>query len=67
VIIEDDVWIGANVVILPGVTIGRGSVIGAGCIVNKPVPPMSLAFGNPMNIKLINVNSNEGKVADYFI
>ncbi|SFD80693.1 Acetyltransferase (isoleucine patch superfamily) [Chitinophaga sp. CF118] len=67
VIIADDVWIGANVIILPGVTIGRGAIIGAGCVVNRPVPSMSLAFGNPMNIKLINVNNNEGKIADCFL
>lgn len=41
VIIEDDVWIGFNVIILKGVTIGRGSVIGAGSIVTKDLPPFS--------------------------
>ena len=38
VIIEDDVWIGMNVVILKGVTIGQGAVIGANCVVSKNVP-----------------------------
>lgn len=46
-IIEDDVWIGSNAIILGGVTIGRGSVIGAGTVVTKSVPPYSLVVGNP--------------------
>lgn len=47
VVIEEDVWIGSNTVILPGITIGRGSVIGAGSIVTKDIPRYSIAFGNP--------------------
>jgi acetyltransferase-like isoleucine patch superfamily enzyme len=47
VIIEDYVWIGANSIILPGVTIGRGSVISANSVVVKDVPPMVVAGGNP--------------------
>lgn len=46
-IIEDDVWIGANAIILAGVRIGRGSVIGAGSIVTKEVEPYSVVVGNP--------------------
>ena len=42
IVIEDDVWIGSNVIILDGVTIGKGSVIGAGTLVNKNVPPESI-------------------------
>lgn len=42
VVIEDDVWIGYNVVILSGVRIGRGSVIAAGSVVTKDVPPYSI-------------------------
>ncbi|KAG6949104.1 hypothetical protein JG688_00014779 [Phytophthora aleatoria] len=45
--IEDDVWIGGNVVVVPGVTIGRGAVIGAGSVVTKNVPPMCMYAGNP--------------------
>jgi acetyltransferase-like isoleucine patch superfamily enzyme len=45
--IEDDVWIGASVVILDGVTIGQGSVIGAGAVVTQDIPPYSLAVGSP--------------------
>jgi len=51
VIIEDDCWIGARTIILPGVTIGRGSVIGAGSVVTKSVPPLVVAAGNPCIIR----------------
>ena len=47
IIIEDNVWIGANCVILPDVTIGSGSVIGAGSIVPKDIPKNVVAVGNP--------------------
>ena len=47
VVIEDNVWIGANAVILSGVTIGSGAVIGAGSIVTKDVEPDSIVVGNP--------------------
>ncbi len=50
VTIEDNCWIGGNVTILPGVTIGHGSVIGAGAVVTKSVPPDSLAFGSPCRV-----------------
>ena len=47
VIIQDDVWVGAHVTILKGVTIGRGSVVAAGSVVNKPTPPYSISGGVP--------------------
>lgn len=50
VVIEDDVWIGARAIILKGVRIGRGSVIAAGSVVVKDIPPYSLAAGNPAQI-----------------
>ena len=50
VIIEDDIWIGANAVILPGVTIGNHSVVAAGAVVTKNVPPHSLVAGVPAKI-----------------
>ena len=45
IVIEDDVWIGAAATVTPGVTIGRGSVVGAGAVVARDVPPMSLVTG----------------------
>ncbi len=50
VTIEDDVWIGQRAMILPGVTIGRGSVIAAGAVVVKDVPPFCVVGGNPAKI-----------------
>ena len=50
VTIEDDVWIGANVVVLPGVRIGTHSVVAAGAIVTKDVPPYSLVAGIPAKV-----------------
>lgn len=50
IIIEDDVFIGARAIVLKGVTIGRGSVIGAGSIVTKDIPPFSIAAGNPARV-----------------
>ena len=50
VTIEDDVWIGANAVILPGVTIGEHCVVAAGAVVTKDVPPHSLVAGVPAKV-----------------
>ena len=50
VIIEDDVWIGANAVVLPGVTIGNHCVVAAGAVVTKDVPPHSLVAGVPAKV-----------------
>lgn len=50
VIIEDDVWIGQNAVILPGIKIGKGAVIGAGAIVTKDIEPYSIAVGVPAKV-----------------
>jgi maltose O-acetyltransferase len=48
--IEDNVWIGGGVIILPGVTIGRNCVIGAGSVVTKYIPDNSVAVGNPCRV-----------------
>ena len=50
VTIEDDVWVGANAVILPGVTVGRHAVIAAGAVVTKDVPPFSVVGGVPARV-----------------
>lgn len=57
VTIEDDVWIGDSCIILPGVTIGRGSIVGAGSVVTKNVEPFSIVGGNPA--KLIRYRRNQ--------
>jgi maltose O-acetyltransferase len=49
-VIEDNVWLGARVIVLGGVTIGEGSCIGAGSVVNTDVPPRSLAVGVPARV-----------------
>ncbi|KAH5418504.1 mannose-1-phosphate guanylyltransferase [Parastagonospora nodorum] len=48
--VQEDCWIGGNVVILPGVTIGRGSTVGAGSVVTKDVPEFTVVAGNPAKI-----------------
>ncbi|WP_279145834.1 DapH/DapD/GlmU-related protein, partial [Clostridium tyrobutyricum] len=58
VVIEDDVWIGEMVCILPGVRIGKGSIIGAGAIVTKNIPKYSIAVGNPAKV-VKNYNFND--------
>ncbi|MDD5729657.1 MAG: acyltransferase [Candidatus Omnitrophica bacterium] len=50
VTINDDVWLGANVVVLPGVTIGQGAIVGAGAIVTKDIEPYSIVAGNPAKL-----------------
>lgn len=50
VIIEDDVWIGARVIILSGAKIGTGSIISAGSVVASEIPPFSIAVGNPARV-----------------
>ncbi len=49
--LEDDVWPGRRVIVMAGVTVGRGSVVGAGAVVTKDIPPYSLAAGNPAVVK----------------
>jgi maltose O-acetyltransferase len=45
--IEDEVWLGANVIILGGVTVGIGAVVGAGSVLARSIPPFTVAVGNP--------------------
>lgn len=81
--IGNDVWIGANTVILANVTIGDGVIIGANSLVNKDIPPYSIAFGSPAkvykkrfpeniiqeleNIQWWNIDGIEEKVMDFDI
>ena len=58
VLIEDGVWIGGGSTILPGVTIGKNSVIGAGSVVVKHIPANSIAVGNPCRV-IKNIEDND--------
>lgn len=60
VIIGNNVWIGANASILPGVTIGNNVVIGAGSVVTKDVPDNCVAIGNPCRV-IRQVNDHDKK------
>jgi acetyltransferase-like isoleucine patch superfamily enzyme len=68
IIIGDDVWIGANAVVLDGVTIGNGAVIAAGAVVNKDVPPLAIMAGVPAKLirrrgeKPVAAKSRRGEV-----
>jgi acetyltransferase-like isoleucine patch superfamily enzyme len=60
IVIEDDCWIAANAVITSGVTIGKHSVVAAGAIVTKSIPPYSVVVGNPARvIKQYNFTTNQ--------
>lgn len=48
--VGDNVWIGTNVSVLPGVNIGENTIIGAGCVVNKDIPAGVIAAGNPCKV-----------------
>lgn len=50
IVVEEDVWIGANVTLLPGAHIGRGAIIGACSVVTKEIPPYAVAVGNPARV-----------------
>ena len=50
IVIEDDAWLGLGVIVLDGVTIGRGAVIGAGAVVTGDVPPYAIAVGVPARV-----------------
>ncbi|MGK4179795.1 sugar O-acetyltransferase [Lapidilactobacillus dextrinicus] len=55
IVVEDNVWIGGSAVILPGVTIGKNAIVGAGAVVTKDVPANSIVGGNPAKvIRMIN-------------
>jgi maltose O-acetyltransferase len=48
--IEEDVWLATRVIVLRGVTIGKGSVVGAGSVVTRSIPPFSFAAGTPARV-----------------
>jgi len=47
IMVEDDAWVGAAAIVLPGVTIGRGAIVGAGAVVTRNVPPATIVAGVP--------------------
>ena len=59
--IEDNIWIGANVTVLPGVTIGENTIIGAGSVVNKSIPSNVVAVGNPCKVKRLITEEDKKK------
>jgi acetyltransferase-like isoleucine patch superfamily enzyme len=50
VVIEDHVWVGADAIILPGVVLGKGSVVGAGSVVTRSIAPFCVVAGNPAKV-----------------
>ena len=50
IVLEDKVWLGINVTVLPGVRIGYGSIVGANSVVTKDVPPMTIVAGSPARV-----------------
>lgn len=68
--IEDDVWIGGNTTVLPGVRIGKSSIIGAGSVVTGDIPPGVMAAGNPCRVLRRLTEDDDiywdGKVQEYY-
>lgn len=57
--IGDDVWIGTRSIILPGASIGKGAIIGAGAVVTKDVPEYAISCGNPAQVVKYRTKNNE--------
>jgi maltose O-acetyltransferase len=50
VVIDDDVWLGANVFVMPGVTIGKGAIVSACALIDRSIPPYAIVAGNPCRV-----------------
>lgn len=65
--VHDNVWIGGGAILLPGVTVGENSIIGAGAVVSRDIPANSIAVGNPARvIKTISADERPTDPADQF-
>jgi acetyltransferase-like isoleucine patch superfamily enzyme len=60
IVIEDDVWLGSSAIVLGGVTVGRGSVVGAGAVVTNSLPPYSIAQGVPARVVGVRGENHTG-------
>lgn len=60
VVIEDNVWLGGGAIVLPGVTVGANSVVGAGAVVTRSLPPNVVAVGNPARV----IRTLDGRLLD---
>ena len=63
-IVGNDVWIGQNVTILPGVHIGDGAIIGANSVVSKDIPAYAIAAGNPCRVKKMRFSEHEIEILE---
>jgi acetyltransferase-like isoleucine patch superfamily enzyme len=59
IVLEDDVWLGLNVCVMDGVTIGKGAIVGAGAVVTKDIPPYAIAVGAPARVIRFRQASDE--------
>jgi virginiamycin A acetyltransferase len=68
IIVEDEVWIGYNVIILSGVRIGKGSIIAAGAVVTNDIPSYAVAAGNPARVIKYRFSEDEiSEIKDIYI
>lgn len=58
-VLEDDVWLGQNVIVMPGIHIGRGAIVGAGAVVTNNIPPNGIAVGIPAKVIRYRASSND--------
>ena len=63
--IDDDVWVGARAVIMPGVRVGKGSIVGAGAVVTRDVDPYTIVGGVPAKLIRRRQSSGNGQVAPH--
>jgi acetyltransferase-like isoleucine patch superfamily enzyme len=67
IVVEDDVWLGASAIVLGGVTIGHGTVVGAGSVVTRSLPPYSIARGVPAQVVGVRGEETDSREAETFL